>query len=372
MFHNIKLWDISTRENVFYIHMSPNDFFKIKNLLKKTKVKIKIIEKKGIGFWYKRQAKRRIFLIVPLLGLFLLWMASHFLWSVEITGNERVTDDLMQDFLKQHGIYYGMPLKKIPMYDLKTDLRNQYDEITWVSMKLNGTCLDISVKENQDIYSDVSGAEKEAMSLIAPADGVIEQILLREGTVLKKEGDEVRKGEVIIEGKVNIPAEDGTIKETRYCKADGDVWILYDYPVSKKLLLEYKTKIYTGKEMKKILIYGKKSKLGLDLRKIPYLKYDYIEETIELPLLDILSFPLEIKKITYRDYIIQKKKYTLEEANKILSEELDKIITSLEEKGVQIIEKNVKINTNSVNLLLSGTLKIRELCDTYKELEEIQ
>jgi len=248
-------------------------------------------------------------------------MASHFLWSVEITGNERVTDDLMQDFLKQHGIYYGMPLKKIPMYDLKTDLRNQYDEITWVSMKLNGTCLDISVKENQDIYSDVSGAEKEAMSLIAPADGVIEQILLREGTVLKKEGDEVRKGEVIIEGKVNIPAEDGTIKETRYCKADGDVWILYDYPVSKKLLLEYKTKIYTGKEMKKILIYGKKSKLGLDLRKIPYLKYDYIEETIELPLLDILSFPLEIKKITYRDYIIQKKKYTLEEANKILSEE---------------------------------------------------
>ena len=51
---------------------------------------------------------------------------------------------------------------------------------------------------------------------------------------------------------------------------------------------------------------------------------------------------------------------------------MDKIILSLEEKGVQIIEKNVKIRTNGAYLSMTGNLTVRSLCSELKALEEIQ
>ena len=41
-------------------------------------------------------------------------------------------------------------------------------------------------------------------------------------------------------------------------------------------------------------------------------------------------------------------------------ENLDKIILSLEEKGVQIIEKNVRISGNNAYLTMSGNLTVSE------------
>ena len=64
------------------------------------------------------------------------------------------------------------------------------------------------------------------------------------------------------------------------------------------------------------------------------------------------------------------KKYSLKDAQSILEEELSKIIESLGEKGVQIIEKNVKIKTNSVQANLEGKLLLKIKCDEYVALEE--
>ena len=58
------------------------------------------------------------------------------------------------------------------------------------------------------------------------------------------------------------------------------------------------------------------------------------------------------------------------EAEKLLNEKLDKIILSLEEKGVQIIEKNVKISTNSAYMYLTGDLTVRSLCSRLQTMEE--
>ena len=67
-----------------------------------------------------------------------------------------------------------------------------------------------------------------------------------------------------------------------------------------------------------------------------------------------------------------RQKYTPEDARKIAEQKLNKIITSLEEKGVQIIEKNVKIKVNSAYLSLIGELTLKERCNTFALLEEIQ
>ena len=55
-----------------------------------------------------------------------------------------------------------------------------------------------------------------------------------------------------------------------------------------------------------------------------------------------------------------RQKHTEEEMNVIMQEEWDKIISTLEEKGVQITEKNVTIKKNDSNWVLNVRMELEE------------
>ena len=63
-------------------------------------------------------------------------------------------------------------------------------------------------------------------------------------------------------------------------------------------------------------------------------------------------------------------KYSEQEAKEILMKRMEKIITTLEEKGVQIIEKNVKIIPNSVSMSLQGDITVLRMHNQQIQLEE--
>ena len=358
-FHNIKLFNIQIETDSCHVDIYAKDFFLLKNIVKKSNVKIKIVKKQGPFFRIRKQTKKKIFFLASYLCLLLLWIGSHFLWGIQIEGNYTVTNDLIIEFLQHQGIYYGMPLSKIPLYELKTNLRNTYAEIIWVSIYLEGTNLHLSLKENDTLTPD-NLQETISKDFVAKHDGIVDSIVVRQGTPLVKVGDEVKKGDILISSKIEIPADDGTIKEIKYCNADGDVGFLYNYQIHEKQSLKYLTKEYTGKYIEKYDFYIHNKPIKIPHLKIPYVKYDCIIETIDVPFFDLLSLPIKIKKNQYREYYVVKKKHTNLEAEKLLKEKLDKIILSLEEKGVQIIEKNVKINTNNVYLTMIGNLTLRE------------
>ena len=106
--------------------------------------------------------------------------------------------------------------------------------------------------------------------------------------------------------------------------------------------------------------------------KISYLNYEVMTEVKENALLSIFSIPIKIYQKTYYEYFEKEEKYTAEESQKILNKKLDKICETFIEKGVQIIEKNVKIKVNSAYLSLIGELTLKERCNTFALLEEIQ
>ena len=370
-FHDIKLSNITNIDNKYYMNLSSEDFFKLKSIIKKSNVKVKITKKKGFLFQIKKQAKRKLFFITPFLCLLLLWISSHLLWGIRIEGNSAVTDDLIEEFLKEQGIYYGMPLSQIPIYKLKTNLRTKYDEITWVSIYLEGSYLQISLKE-RDTTEFTTNSSITGENLVAPAAGTIESVLVRQGTAKVAAGDTVEKGDVLIEGKVLIPEQDGSIKETKYCKADGDVYIVYPYTIEEIISLEHVEKQYTGKTYQKYIFIWNNKLWEFPSFKVPFLKYDCVTTPVNFQLLKIISLPLEIHQATYLDYVMIRQKYMITEAKKLAEHKLNKIISSLEEKGVQIIEKNVKIRTNSAYLSLIGDLTLKERCNTFEILEESQ
>lgn len=354
--HHIEIWDISIEETGYSMKMGIQDFFLIKGMLKKTGSSLKIRQKRGFTFWLKKQAKRKLFLAGPFLCLFLLWFFSHFLWSIDVLGNRQITKDMLVDFLNEQGVHYGMSLTEIPLAEIKLKLRESYEEINWVSVSVKGTELEIRIKEN-DVWSE-KREELPGLSLCSPVDGTITDVLVRQGVALVKRGDQVKTGDVLIEGKVPVLDENGEVKKIEYCQADGDVWILSEIPIKEELPLLYQRREYSGQERKKYYLEYGEEKWGIDIRKPPYLIYDIVEERENLHLFGDITLPLTLCTRTYREFTPVEARYSEQEAKQILEARLKKIITTLEEKGVQIIEKNVKIVPNGVSMSLQGSVKV--------------
>ena len=82
----------------------------------------------------------------------------------------------------------------------------------------------------------------------------------------------------------------------------------------------------------------------LRLGKIKYENFDTVTDKKQVKLLKNFYLPLYYGNSVNREYIVTDNIYTKEEVKKIFSEKLIKYIASLEEKGVQIMKKNVTIN----------------------------
>lgn len=98
----------------------------------------------------------------------------------------------------------------------------------------------------------------------------------------------------------------------------------------------------------------------LRLGGIPYKEYDVSGEKKQVKLLDRLYLPIYYGGKTVQEYEMIRQKYTEEEMEAIMQEEWNKIILSLEEKGVQITKKNVTIKKNEKNWVLNAHMQLEE------------
>ena len=103
------------------------------------------------------------------------------------------------------------------------DIRKEFDDIVWVSAYVTGTRLMIQVKENTDTFSAESSNKEPSNDIVAEKDGVITSIITRNGVPLVKPGDAVKKGDILVSGKVEVKNDAGEIVNYQYQNADADI-----------------------------------------------------------------------------------------------------------------------------------------------------
>lgn len=351
--HHLFLWNIVNHGEYYSMNISLKNFYKLKGLTRKTGTRVVITGRYGLPFLSVRMWRRRIF-IAGLLGsiAFWIWM-SGFIWAVEITGNYFVTTDVFQDFLLDNGIQTGMKKNRIDIEKLEEAIRTEFDIVTWTSAKIDGTRLVIQVKENDLIKVEDTGKAAETeetdqgMDLVAEKDGVVISIVTRSGIPKVSSGMEVKKGDVLVEGGVPILNDDGTVKRYDYCVADADIMLQCIYSLQEEIDEKYEDKEYTGRERKEpFLILGtKKIKIPAVFGK--YEQYDVMEEKNQLRLFKNYYLPVYIGKDLVREYTVEEKIYTQDQVKTQFEGRLQKFIETLQEKGVQIVEKNVTIKKTS-------------------------
>lgn len=364
--HDIELWDISVSENRYEMNLYVSDYFKLKPIVHKTRTKVVLLSKSGLPFFARRWKKRRIFLLGCLCCLLSLYLVSQFLWDIELTGGNRLTKEMLLQFLQEENVYYGTYTGQVDIDAVEKKLRDTYPFLTWVSLRVQGTRLYVSVRENDQLLLQEE-TEQRPCDLIATMDGEVESIVTRAGNPLVKAGDTVKKGDCLVQGEIPVYNDDETLKETMYVHADADICIRASIFYKRNLPFAYEKKVYTG-EQKKVWyarIYTKSFSLGM----LPsYEKYDIVTDLNQAGIGDFY-LPLYYGTITCNAYTLENLIYDETTAKALLQLQFEKFCQTLQQKGIQIVENDVKIKKYKKGMKAEGSIRIRIMDGEERKIE---
>lgn len=348
--HNILLWNIADHGTYYSMCISLKGFYRLKGITRKTKTRVVVTKRYGLPFFSVRLRRRKIFIAGFCCSLAFWIFMSGFIWNIELIGNFYVTEDVFFDFLSEQGISSGMKKKEVDIEKLEKAIRNEYGIVTWTSARIDGTRLVVQIRENDLVTEqkkeEENAEDKEGYDLIADRDGTVISIVTRSGIPLITEGAEVKKGDMLVEGSIPIYNEDATVRRYEYCKADADILLKSKVSLQEQIKEAYEKKLYTGREKTKHFIMFRETAFSLPQGRKKYENYDKLREVKQICFFDSLYLPVYYGKTQIREYKLKKMLYTKEEIKIRFEDKIQKFIQSLEEKGVQIAEKNVTINKN--------------------------
>lgn len=385
--NGIELRHLVRRENAIQMEIDAENFKKLRPLVRKTHVKIHILNRHGPAFFFYRHKRRWWFLLGMTVFAGMIYILSLFVWQIDIDGNRKYTDALILQALAQMDVKTGCRKSEIDLPEIEEELRIMYNEITWVSASIAGTKLQIELREGDLKISGSSGGgqtgnvkrvenrennpktqngESETdlpANLVADEDAIITNLVVRRGTVAVRYGDEVKKGDVLIEGKVYIYNEDETLKKVDYLTAEGDVFGKYQELYEKHYQRKHEVRSYTGKNYRElgVAIVGKSFCLPVWEN---ILKKQLEENTLsevwswkkQFRLTPTFYLPFALEYTEYVSYENVVEEYTDEVIKKMAEEELQKYLNELEKKGVQIISNSVTISLDADGGHVKGTL----------------
>ena len=358
--HNIELWKIRSRKSedeiVCFIFLS--DFYKVKPIVRKCRVFVKVTEVHGMPFVLQKMRKRASFFAGVILCFFLVLFLSGRIWGIDIQGQKHYTREMLLEYLDSKSVYGGMAVSDVDCAGIREDMRHDFQDIGWVSVKLQGSRLRVSIKEIQLVNED-NKPDKKRASIIAEEPGYIVSIVTSAGTPKVRKGDKVKKGRVLISGLDKIYDDSREVMKKRKIYAMGDVVLQSTENYTDNLKETYINEEYTGntKTIYKMNIFDKSFYIHNPFDNLDkYEKYDVVNE--EKHILDKLSerVPVFFENKRYLEIKSSQERYNKEEAEKILQKRFANYLEELKDKGYTIKEGQIKVTKSQQNYIAEGRI----------------
>ncbi len=363
---DILIWNLTPYGEGYRFCISVEGFRSLKPILKKTRTKIRIIRRCGMPFHAHRYRKRKVFAVGIFLFSALLYYMSGFIWNIEVNGNSYLSEEVILDFLKEEGSSFGAKKTRVDCARLEEALRSRYSEVIWTSVKIYGTKMTVDIQENLLPEEDYQKKEDTVCDIIASKDGVIQDIVTRSGTPLVAAGDEVKAGDILVSGSLEIRNDSGEVSGYLYESADADITAEVSYSYEDVIEADYIDETPTGntKTDYSIRIFG--AAFANPFFKHGFEHCSVVSDTSQLRFTDNFYLPVSLTRKTYQEYQKTKKTHSEKEIRQIATKNLRNYLADLEEKGIQIIGKNVMIVKKNNKYVAGGTIDACESIVSYQ------
>lgn len=371
--HNqIPVWNLKNSGLYYEMELSVGDFFRLNTFRRKTQSRIILLEKHGLPFFFQRNQKRKAFFLGFLLCVSLLYICSMFIWDIRIEGNHYNSDETIWETLRSMDVTDGMRKKDLDCQQIAAGIRECFPNVVWVSAKIEGTCLVLEMKENEDSYVEKEQEETalDSWDLTAKKDGRIVEMITRQGMPLVQKGQECHKGDVLVTGRIEILNNDAQVQRYDYVGADADIFIETEYAYYHEFPLQHTVKEYTGQTKE----YPVVSFLGNEFsffRNLPDDAEIYRQEhTVYLT--KSFSLPISYGKITVVPFAKTTRVYSEKEAMSISQEKIKVFMENLAAEGVKILGKNITVTLDGQKCTAKGTIQVVESCVTKTPVEKTE
>jgi len=269
----LQLWSIQWVEGgkLLQFELSVSDFFRLRPYLKETGCRVHVDKRLGMPFWLVKLEKRKFFIAGMLLFFAGIYMMSSIVWSVEVQGNVKLTEEQIMLAAKQEGVFPLQWSFKLQDADvLSKRLVNRLPGAAWIGLEKKGTRIVIQVVETR--VPEQAGLNNPR-HLIASVDAVVTEVLAERGRAVVKKNTKVKQGQILISGTI------GGGDYTRTVVAQGSVrgLVWYEYDIVSPLTQQ--VKVYTGeKKTKWYAMFGTRGLQVSGFGANPYETYETINQ----------------------------------------------------------------------------------------------
>lgn len=251
--NGIEFWNASPCRDfsiTFCVHASDVDSLLAQS--GKNGIAVKLISETG-GRKLVLGAKRRaVFFLAFVFCVSLAAVSSLFLWRIEISGNDKLSDAEILRKLSECGVDYGAYWPALSSDEIRSRIVSEMPEIAWLSLNVRSSKAEIIVHERIDKPDIVN--EKAPCDIIASKSGVIRKMSVLEGESAAIVGNAVAKGDVLVRGLMSSETGDERYVHSM-AQVIADTW--YEISAQTPLLEERKIE-KSGRNTAFSLVIGKK------------------------------------------------------------------------------------------------------------------
>lgn len=307
--------------------------------------------------------------IISIMGAFLLgaliFYQSLFVAEIRVDGYATLTETEIRQTLKEAGLYEGC--RKPETYnDIKTDLYENHDAITWVSIYEDGRLIKVSIAEAGKAEA-ADPEDKTPIDIVAARSGMIEKILPLQGNAAVQKGDYVNEGDLLISGAYEYQSTDysrGDEIFTMYSHAKGQALARIPRQVCFYMQKAQHAEKLTGKLMPGI--YIRIGDIEVDTAG-PFYRYKYSVRN-EKPLIKFVkAVPFEAGFVTVAEAENRKKYISKTEKQRITEAAIRQYERDRLKEGEEIL--SYEIEYSETENLIKAAVFMEVLEDIGKEKE---
>ncbi len=346
------LWDIKKRgSRTMLLKVSIKGFKMLRPVAHKTKCRVRIVSKRGLPFIKNRYRKRKAFLFGAGVFLILFYSLTSFVWSIEITGNEKIEGRVILERLAEEGVKPGSVKYGIDAKEIASDLMLDIKELAWVGVTVKGTKVKIQVEERVIPPSLVE--KDEPCSIVARRDGIIKSVVSKAGFDMVKPGDTVTKGQLLVTGV--IPGKDEKSEATlvhAISTVKARTWYEAECPVNIKPVVKERT----GKRKDSYSLVLFNRKINLSFGKVSFENYDKIEIKRRLAFGEDLVFPFEFNIDRFYENKYIENEISLDEAKKDAADEAYRDASENIPDDAELVKSDVKFEGKDDGTLTANVI----------------
>lgn len=329
-------------------------------------IEVEILAYRGLPKFLRLLGSRIGLVSGGCLALVLIVLSGLFVWDVQVSGNEGMTEGEVLEELRACGFGVGSYLPTLRVREIENRVLMASERIGWLSINTEGTVARVQIIEHISQKENVSSSQNPA-NLIAGVDGQIEYLELYRGNAVVTVGQAVKKGELLVSGLY-----DSKTGSFRYTHAAGRVMARTERVLSVEIPLSYEEKVYEESYLQELELsfFNFSYKIFKNSGNLDKL-YDIIEYNANLGQLGSNRLPVSLSRTEVRPYHLEKRERSAQEALELCYRELSEQLSSFSGE-TQLLQKNIVTEVGENSVVLICTLTCIENIALVQEFEIVQ